>query len=285
MNTKKFSEAMSEVDDKYYVEAANYQPKRRKSNWVKWGAVAACLTLVLAIGIPYITNLVGSHGGQIKDPLRPLNVIEYNGAYYEKLDMSDTELLDRYNLPHEITSDIVGRNMGSGTDSSEKSTEDLFQYLPYENIATSDGRVCRAVYIIQDGANYSFVRFCNYVHFDSNSHEEATELFAVYGIDAADDIKRVTIGNDTISDTLEIQAVFDEIKNAHSIGNDDYQAAIYGGLTEDEQRTMSRELAENMIEIRIETTSGVVTNHLSYYPSINYLEWGLSYYADVSISR
>ena len=58
MNTKKFSEAMSEVDDKYYVEAANYQPKRRKSNWVKWGAVAACLTLVLAIGIPYITNLV-----------------------------------------------------------------------------------------------------------------------------------------------------------------------------------------------------------------------------------
>lgn len=47
MNTKKFSEAMSEVDDKYYIEAANYQPKRKKISSVKWGAMAACLCLAV----------------------------------------------------------------------------------------------------------------------------------------------------------------------------------------------------------------------------------------------
>lgn len=61
MNTKKFSEAMNEVDDKYYVEAANYQPMRRKNNWVKWAAMAACLCLI--VGGIYMYNL--SHEGKI----------------------------------------------------------------------------------------------------------------------------------------------------------------------------------------------------------------------------
>ena len=47
MNSKKLSEAISEVNDKYYEEAANYQPKQKKRPWVKWGAIAACLCLVI----------------------------------------------------------------------------------------------------------------------------------------------------------------------------------------------------------------------------------------------
>lgn len=45
MNAKLFSEAMSEVNDKYYQEAENYHCK--KHGWVKWSAMAACLTVVL----------------------------------------------------------------------------------------------------------------------------------------------------------------------------------------------------------------------------------------------
>jgi hypothetical protein len=45
MNAKLFSEAMSEVNDKYYEEAENYHCK--KHGWVKWSAMAACLTVVL----------------------------------------------------------------------------------------------------------------------------------------------------------------------------------------------------------------------------------------------
>ena len=39
MNTKLFSEAMSEVNDKYYEEAANYHCK--KHGWVKYTSLAA----------------------------------------------------------------------------------------------------------------------------------------------------------------------------------------------------------------------------------------------------
>lgn len=53
MNSKKLSEAISEVNDKYYEEAANYQPKRKKNSWVKWGALAACLAIMVYAG----TNL------------------------------------------------------------------------------------------------------------------------------------------------------------------------------------------------------------------------------------
>ena len=36
MNPKKFSEAMGEVKDGYYEEAANYQPRHKKNSWIKW---------------------------------------------------------------------------------------------------------------------------------------------------------------------------------------------------------------------------------------------------------
>lgn len=57
MNSKKFSDAMSELDTKYVDKALNYKKKSKKTNWGKWGAVAACLCLVAAaISISHILN-------------------------------------------------------------------------------------------------------------------------------------------------------------------------------------------------------------------------------------
>ena len=53
MNSKKFSEAMSELDSKYVDEAINYKKKAQKPHWVKWGAMAACICFVIcAVAIP-----------------------------------------------------------------------------------------------------------------------------------------------------------------------------------------------------------------------------------------
>ena len=49
MNTKKFSDAMSELDTKYVDEALNYKKKAKMSIWVKWGAIAACLCLMIPL--------------------------------------------------------------------------------------------------------------------------------------------------------------------------------------------------------------------------------------------
>lgn len=48
MTTKKFSEAMSELEDKYITEAITYQRSKKKRNWFKWVAAVACICLVLA---------------------------------------------------------------------------------------------------------------------------------------------------------------------------------------------------------------------------------------------
>ena len=51
MNAKKFSDAMSDPDTKYVDEALNCKKKGKKPGWTKWAAIAACLVVVLAVGI------------------------------------------------------------------------------------------------------------------------------------------------------------------------------------------------------------------------------------------
>lgn len=50
MNIKKFSEAMGEIDSKYVEKAINYKPNQKKQIWVKWGAIAACLAIIVYAG-------------------------------------------------------------------------------------------------------------------------------------------------------------------------------------------------------------------------------------------
>lgn len=281
MNSKKFTEAMSEIDNKYVDEAIGYKKKAKSPTWLKWGAMAACVCLVVGIAIPILDPKGGP--GQ-SDPLRPLNVIEYNGAYYESIDMTNTEVLDNYNLPHEITADMIGNPLGAGLDAVGKQTEQvLYQYVPYADVVTvttelEQERAQRAVYIVEDGGAYSFALFCNFVSFDTNTHTEASEMFVVYGIDEARDNESITIDDEVTTDTEHINTIFDNLINASSMGNDDYQNAVFKGMSEEEQQALSNELADSVIEIKITTTEGIVINHIRYYPTINYVFWALNYY-------
>lgn len=56
MNAKIFSEAMNELDNKYIDEAIGYRSNRKISNWLKFGAAAACLCLVVG-GTLTVINL------------------------------------------------------------------------------------------------------------------------------------------------------------------------------------------------------------------------------------
>ena len=48
MNTKKFSDAISHIDNKYIDEALNYK-KNKKITWIKFGAVAACFAVIIFV--------------------------------------------------------------------------------------------------------------------------------------------------------------------------------------------------------------------------------------------
>ena len=95
MNAKLFSEAMNEVNDKYYEEAASYHCK--KYGWRKWSMVAACLAVVLVLcGFGYAAYIywgVGSAGNiDFADLTKPFGTIAsdkdspVNGGeiFYEK---------------------------------------------------------------------------------------------------------------------------------------------------------------------------------------------------------
>lgn len=290
MKKEDFFEVLGELDDDIVSGAktpakGNANSKIRRSGWLKWGAAAACLAVVLAVGVPYISDICGLKGGPGQgDPVPPLKVIEYEGAYYEIIDMANTELLDTYHLPREITVGVVGDPLGTGLDGSGKQTERImYQYLPYADIVTVTGglnqeRAQRAVYVVEEGEGYSFALFCNFIHLDSNTHEEASELFAVYGVDEAEDIAGIAIGGETVSDSARIQEIFDSLYHSRSMGNDDYQDTFFKGMSEEDQQALSIELADSMMKLRIITTDGVAINNLRYYPTINCVCWALNYY-------
>ena len=56
MNVKKFSDAMSELDTKYVDEALNYKKKDKKPIWIKWGAMAACLCVLVVGAVTFLHN-------------------------------------------------------------------------------------------------------------------------------------------------------------------------------------------------------------------------------------
>lgn len=49
MNSKVFSEAMNLLDSKYVDEAVGYRSKSKVNGWLKFGAAAACLMLIIGV--------------------------------------------------------------------------------------------------------------------------------------------------------------------------------------------------------------------------------------------
>ena len=61
MNIKKFSEALTKIDDKYVDEAIQYKGKRKTLIPLKWSAAAACICLIIVGSVFYIkTNDAGT---------------------------------------------------------------------------------------------------------------------------------------------------------------------------------------------------------------------------------
>lgn len=54
MNQKLIAEALGKLDDSYLEEALAYQPAAKRHTWVKWGAMAACFSLVCAAALVFL---------------------------------------------------------------------------------------------------------------------------------------------------------------------------------------------------------------------------------------
>lgn len=61
MNAEKLSEAINEINDRYYEEAAGYHCQKHR--WVKWGGIAACLALLSFAVLSVLPGRLGRQDG------------------------------------------------------------------------------------------------------------------------------------------------------------------------------------------------------------------------------
>lgn len=90
MNSKKFSEAMNELDSKYVDEALNYKKKAKEPSWIKWGVMAACLCLVICVAT--IPRLLNSFNAPVSGDLAPM--VYVNDKLYQIAD-NQPALIDK----------------------------------------------------------------------------------------------------------------------------------------------------------------------------------------------
>lgn len=283
MTRKTVSDAITNISAEYIEKAADYTAakKARRPAWIKWVAVAACLCLVANIAIPTLR-----HKGGIdrQDPIQDIAIFEFNGKLYEAVDTP--EILEKYGLPSKITEAMAGdhvsylRSDGAvGYECTPVETDiELYQYAP----AASNG-----VYVLRDGEAWYAALFCGFHQFDSNTSSPLTELYRVYGIESADDIKSITKmdGNDEseigtpVVERQEIAAFYAITLALESYGNDDFQAEVFGAIPEEKQQDAHNAFADDRKDLRIETQDGLCF-FLSFYPSYDWIYGGgtMSYF-------
>lgn len=280
MTNENILDAIGGINENAVQDAKAY--KRPKSKrWFRWGAVAACLCLVVGIAIPIL-----HHKGGIdhQDPLQDTAAFELNGKFYEVVETP--EVLEKYGLPSKITEDVAGDHVAylksDGDDSYEctpiETDMELYQYNP----AASDG-----VYVLRNGETWCAALFCNFYQFDSNTNCSLTELYRVYGIESADDIKSITeMDNNNENETgtpvverQEITEFYNMTIALGSYGNDDFQAEVFGNIPEEKLQEAHSAFAENQRNLRVETKDGL-RFFIAFYPSYNWIYGGgtMSYF-------
>ena len=280
MTNENILDAIGGINENAVQDAKAY--KRPKSKrWFRWGAMAACLCLVVGIAIPIL-----HHKGGIdhQDPLQYTAAFELNGKFYEVVETP--EVLEKYGLPSKITEDVAGDHVAylksDGDDSYEctpiETDMELYQYNP----AASDG-----VYVLRNGETWCAALFCNFYQFDSNTNCSLTELYRVYGIESADDIKSITeMDNNNENETgtpvverQEITEFYNMTIALGSYGNDDFQAEVFGNIPEEKLQEAHSAFAENQRNLRVETKDGL-RFFIAFYPSYNWIYGGgtMSYF-------
>ena len=281
MTNEKLYEAIGDISDNKIKEAKQIR-RAKQSIWLKRGAMAACLCLVVSIVVPVLQH---KGGPMSEDPVHAIAALEYNGKFYEAVNIP--EVLEKYGLPSKITADMVGEHLeylksdgGVGYECTTSQTDiELYQYAP---------AACDGVYVLRDGETWYAALFCNFYQFDSNTSVELTELYLVYGIEGADDIACITemdldrtkeIGI-PVTNNQEITEFYDMTVALWSYGNDDFQKQMFEGYPDEEsQQKAHTAFADDYRCLRIETADGL-RFFIGFYPNFDWIDGGgtMSYF-------
>ena len=155
MSIPKMAKAMGYIDDDLVSGAVEYKRTKKKNSWLKWGAMAACLCLVIGLAIPMLNNDYSdhnAHGGlqSVKNPV--YNVVEYAvPASYEPADLYISTTTDLAEYDAHMAKYNGDKFMGKGVrvfTFVEGATTEEFNvwYFDYE-----DTSISRIYYVTKSG--------------------------------------------------------------------------------------------------------------------------------------
>lgn len=280
MNAEHLLEAIGLIDDRFIAEAEqNITPRRV---WVRWAAAAACAALIFAAAIPLVLGSfrMGSAAADKADQngsMAAPQETEQEAVSGEMNDEAGTDgmapalhILVFDNGLYEFAYDDAacaraGETLGEAeTDWDGRAV--LFA------LADSTSRATVAVQM-QDGA-WGYAKYCNTA---DGSAQSAGELFALYGVAEAQQLicaQRVSWDGQTVLSQTEqadwLLAFYTAYSELDGMGNDDWQRAVFGAQSEEEQQALSREIADSLIAVRLLAANGEIIL-LHYYPKIGYL--------------
>lgn len=103
MSIPKIVKAMDNIDNDLISNAVEYKRTKKKNSWVKWGAMAACLCLVVMM-VPAVLNTMNSQN-EVKG-LETSETFLYEGVEY--CIIGDDDSPEHYGIPAEITGELAG---------------------------------------------------------------------------------------------------------------------------------------------------------------------------------
>ena len=103
MSTPKLAIAMNYIDDDLVSGAVEYKRTKKKNSWLKWGAMAACLCLVVALAIPMLNNdspepMAQDEGHVIAYDFEPLTFYSFDSLTASIEEMRGNATEDIHNL-------------------------------------------------------------------------------------------------------------------------------------------------------------------------------------------
>lgn len=281
MKANDLLDLIGNTDDNLITEA-KVQKKTKKNAWVKWIAAAACFALVVAVGIPIINDFTQ---GPDKDVVDSILLIEYDNAYYEVIE-NNPKFLERKGIKTDISNDVAGSHItylkkekpeAEHSDyivSVEETDIELLEYAPVNQ---------KAVRILRDGDKYYAAVFCNYLINDTESLP-FDEVFKVYGISKAEDIKSiVSVKTDNeykangtaVTDSDLIAFFYNEIITLEKFGEDEFDKAQFTYEDENKAQEYHCQFADDRNDFMIETTDGL-RFIISYYPTYDWVNASLA---------
>ena len=267
MKREDISHAVEDIDAEYVQEIyETATAKRKRPSWLKWGALAACLCLV--VGLLYQSlrptdfySMVTS--GEVDSTLTITDVmIDGWTAQYTQLNVESFEL-ERY--VGDMYAVEESRTWYYPTDSTN---------LKYLILKTPDG-------------SFSLWSFASFYMEDGETHTYGDILRIIYGVDGADDIASITtspsksnntdfgitiqkaVGTHRYTDRKDLEIFFNVVKDVVCYGTDSESKAdntrfTYSFSTDSFDKLTSGESTYGTRCIKIEFKNGIILDTWRY---------------------